>query len=67
LGGGVRLGPGAWAAAQPGLARVDLGPQASFRLPLAGRNVTVAADWRQRLAGNARPGSGPTLTLATDF
>jgi hypothetical protein len=32
-----------------------------------GRNFNVAADWRQRLAGNARPDSGPTLTLSTDF
>jgi hypothetical protein len=65
--GRVRLGAGAWAAAQPGTARLDLGPQASLRLPLAGRSVSVAADWRQRVAGEARPGSGPTLTLATDF
>lgn len=65
--GRVRLGAGAWAAAQPGLARLDLGPQASLRLPLAGRNIVAAADWRLRAAGNARPGSGPTLTLATDF
>jgi hypothetical protein len=67
LGRRARLGAGAWAATQPGIARVDLGPQASLRLPLAGRNVSVVADWRQRLAGNARPGSGPTLTIATDF
>lgn len=67
LGRRARLGAGAWAAAQPGLSRLDLGPQASLRLPLAGRSVTVAADWRLRAAGNAGPGSGPTLTLATDF
>ncbi|HEX6375672.1 MAG TPA: hypothetical protein VFZ91_08115 [Allosphingosinicella sp.] len=66
-GGRARLGAGAWAAAQPGVARLDLGPQASLRLPLAGRAVTVAADWRVRVAGNARPGSGPVLTVATDF
>ena len=63
----IRLGAGAWAAAQPGLARLDLGPQAALRLPVAGRAVTVAADWRLRVAGNARPGSGPTVTLGTDF
>ena len=63
----IRFGAGAWAAAQPGLSRFDLGPQAALRLPLAGRSVTLAADWRLRVAGNARPGSGPTLTLATDF
>jgi hypothetical protein len=30
-------------------------------------NVKVHVDWRQRIAGNARPGSGPALTLASDF
>lgn len=65
--GRMRLGAGAWAAAQPGLSRLDLGPQASLRLPLAGRNVAIAADWRFRVAGNARPGSGPALTVGTDF
>jgi hypothetical protein len=65
--GRLRLGAGAWASAQPGIARLDLGPQALLRLPLAGRNVAVAADWRFRAAGNARPGSGPALTLSTDF
>lgn len=65
--GKVRLGAGAWAAAQPGLARLDLGPQATVRLPVPGRAVTLAADWRVRIAGDAAPGSGPTLTLATDF
>jgi hypothetical protein len=67
IGNRARLGAGAWAAAQPGVARIDLGPQAALRLPVAGRSVTVAADWRVRVAGNARPGSGPTLTVATDF
>jgi hypothetical protein len=63
----LRAGAGAWASAQPGLARVDLGPQAALRLPVAGRTVTLAADWRLRLAGNARPGSGPAVTIGTDF
>ena len=62
-----RVGVGAWGGAQPGAARLDLGPQATLRLPVAGRAVTIAADWRVRVAGNAEPGSGPTLTLATDF
>jgi hypothetical protein len=67
LGKGTRLGAGAWAAAQPGLSRLDLGPQAALRLPVAGRAVTLAADWRLRVAGNAEPGSGPTLTMSTEF
>jgi hypothetical protein len=31
------------------------------------RNVKVHFDYRQRVAGNALPGSGPTVTLAGDF
>jgi hypothetical protein len=65
--GRLRLGAAAWAAAQPGIARLDLGPAASLRLPIAGRSVALGADWRQRVAGDAGPGSGPALTLATDF
>jgi ribosomal protein L4 len=30
-------------------------------------NIKVHFDWRQKVAGNARPGSGPALTLAGDF
>lgn len=63
----LRVGAGAWAAAQPGLARLDFGPQAALRLPVAGRAVTLAADWRLRTAGNAAPDSGPTVTLSTEF
>lgn len=67
LAGRARVGAGAWAAAQPGLARLDIGPQAALRLPVAGRAVTLVADWRLRVAGDAEPGSGPTLTLSSDF
>jgi hypothetical protein len=31
------------------------------------KNLKVHLDWRQKLVGNARPGSGPALTLAGDF
>ncbi|HEX2762691.1 MAG TPA: hypothetical protein VHM92_02435 [Allosphingosinicella sp.] len=63
----LRVGAGAWAAAQPGAARVDAGPQASFRFTPLGRDVTLAAEWRFRLAGDSRPGSGPALTIASGF
>ena len=63
----AKIGGGFWGAAQPGVERLDVGPQASYRLPVRGANVVVAADWRFRLAGDASPASGPTLTLATDF
>jgi hypothetical protein len=64
--GRLSVGAGAWGAAQPGVSRIDLGPQASYRLPI-GDGARVSAEWRLRVAGDAQPGSGPALTLATDF
>ena len=61
------LGAGAWGGAQRGAARLDIGPSIGARVPVAGQALRVAIDWRQRIAGNARPGSGPALTLGTDF
>jgi hypothetical protein len=57
-------GFGVWGGAQPGVYRVDAGPRVSMRVR---NNVRVHFDWRQRLAGNASPGSGPAVTLAGDF
>lgn len=65
--GSVTVGGGAWGAAQPGVSRLDLGPQAALRLPEGATALTLALDWRLRAAGHARPGSGPALTLAADF
>ena len=57
--GPVEIGGGAWGAAQPGAARLDAGPQSSYRLPVRRANLRLAADWRFRVAGDAAPGSGP--------
>jgi len=57
-------GFGVWGGAQPGLYRVDAGPRLTMKVR---NNLRVHVDWRQKLAGNARPGSGPALTLAGDF
>jgi hypothetical protein len=57
-------GLGVWGGAQPGLYRVDAGPRVTMRVR---NNLRVHFDWRQRLAGNAQPGSGPAVTLAGDF
>jgi hypothetical protein len=62
--GRVSAGFGVWGGAQPGLYRVDAGPRISVRIR---RNIYAHADWRQKLAGNAQPASGPALTLAADF
>jgi len=57
-------GFGVWGGAQPGVYRVDAGPRVTMRVR---NNIRVHFDWRQRLAGNANPGSGPAITLAGDF
>ncbi|NIJ37985.1 hypothetical protein FHR22_002688 [Sphingopyxis panaciterrae] len=63
----LRLGALAAGAAQPGAARVDIGPRLTLRLPDVGEGGRIALDWRQRVAGDAAPESGVALTLAADF
>jgi hypothetical protein len=65
--GRLSLGAGLWGGFQPDASRLDAGPHASFRLNLGGEPVRLAAEWRLRVAGDARPGSGPVLTLGSDF
>jgi len=60
-------GAGLWGAAQPGAARLDVGPHLALRVPAGATTVSVAVDGRLRVAGDARPGSGAALTLSTDF
>lgn len=57
-------GFGVWGGAQPGVYRVDAGPRVTMKVR---NNLKVHFDWRQRVAGNAQPGSGPAVTLAGDF
>lgn len=68
-GHGVRLdlGAGSWAAAQRRVSRVDVGPTLAVTVPAAGATVRLAADYRLRVAGRARPGSGPAVSLGSSF
>lgn len=63
----VDVGAGAWGGAQRGAARLDLGPSLAFAIPLGKHALRLGFDWRERVAGDARPGSGPALTLGADF
>ncbi len=65
--GPVEAGAGAWGGAQPGATRLDIGPQASIRLPIGRTAIRASAEWRFRVAGGAAPDSGPAITLSTDF
>jgi hypothetical protein len=68
LGGAkLDLGVGSWGGAQRGVQRLDIGPSLGVRVPVAGKAIRMSLDWRQRVAGNARPGSGPVLVIGSDF
>jgi hypothetical protein len=61
------IGGGAWGGAQPGASRIDVGPQIVAHIATAKTNLRVSAEWRQRVAGNAAPPSGPSVTIGFDF
>ncbi len=63
----LRAGAGTWGGAQKGARRLDVGPTATFELPLGPVGGRLSADWRFRVAGNSAPGSGPALTLSAGF
>ncbi len=65
----LSLGLGAWGASQRGAARLDLGPTATMEAPIGdgGPRVRVALAWRERVMGQARPGSGPALSIGADY
>ena len=67
----LAAGLGAWGSLQKTgtgtIGRLDLGPSAVVRLGEGRFGLELQADYRQRLSGNAEPGSGPTVTLSTNF
>ncbi len=63
----VHVGVGLWGDVQRGASRIDAGPELTVRLRVGDQPVRVSAQWRARLAGNAEPGSGPALVIASDF
>ncbi len=60
-------GGGAWSGGQTGAARLDIGPSLSAELPVGDTQYRIEADWRFRVAGQATPVNGPTLTVTTSF
>lgn len=61
------LGAGAWGGAQRGAARLDIGPTIGLGFRLGTLPARLTIDWRQRVAGRARPGSGLAVSLGADF
>jgi len=65
--GPLEIGGGAWGGAQPDAARIDVGPVLALPVSAAGASLRLAAEYRLRIVGDARPASGPALTLGVDF
>lgn len=67
----LSAGLGSWASLQntgpATIGRLDVGPSAAVRLGQGRLALELSADYRQRIAGEALPGSGPALTLGTSF
>lgn len=63
----ITAGAGVWASGQEGATRVDIGPRVKFHVPVGQVNMQVSVDWRERIGGNAHPGSGASVTLSTGF
>lgn len=63
----ITAGAGIWASGQEGATRVDIGPRVKLHVPVGQVNVQVSIDWRERIGGNAHPGSGASVTLSTGF
>lgn len=63
----IDAGVGAWGAAQRGAARLDVGPSLGVALPVGRSTIRTSLDWRQRVAGSARPGSGLALSIGSDW
>jgi hypothetical protein len=63
----LRAGASLSGGAQPGASRLDIGPEVQLRLPLPHIPARLSIEWRHRIAGHARPGSGLAVTLGADF
>lgn len=66
-GGTLRLGAGAWGGVQRAVGRLDIGPTATLDLRGGGIPARLSVDYRHRVLGSARPGSGIAVTLSTGF
>jgi len=62
-----RVGASLSGGAQPGVERVDIGPEVQLRLPLPQVAARISVEWRERIAGQASPPSGFAVTLGADF
>lgn len=63
----LSVGAAAWGGAQRDAQRIDLGPSVRLDLAIGEVPARVSVDWRERVAGDAEPGSGVAATISTRF
>lgn len=63
----LSLGAGVWGGAQTGAERLDVGPTARLDFRVGRVPARLSIDWRERVAGDAAPGSGVSATLSAGF
>ena len=63
----IAAGAGAWSGGTTDVQRLDIGPRIAASVSIGSARVTLAADYRVRIAGSAAPGDGPAFTLSTGF
>lgn len=63
----LHFGAGAWGGAQRAVGRLDVGLTATLDLRGGGIPARLSVDYRHRVLGSARPGSGIAVTLSTGF
>ncbi len=63
----IEVGGAAFAGAQKGVHRVDIGPAMRVNLSLGETQARLSASYRAKVAGDAQPGSGVAVALSTRF
>ena len=63
----AKVGAGFWADGQGKVGRIDIGPELAAVAKIGKQSLRLSAQWRIKVAGNAKPGSGPALSVATSF
>ncbi|WP_152433845.1 hypothetical protein [Erythrobacter sp. THAF29] len=61
------VGAGAWGGAQEDASRIDVGPTVRLDITIGEVPARLSVDWRERVGGDAAPGSGAAATLSTRF
>ncbi|MBU7579677.1 MAG: hypothetical protein KAF27_04295 [Porphyrobacter sp.] len=63
----LSFGAGAWGGAQQDASRADIGPTLRLDTQIGKVPARLSVDWRQRVGGDASPGSGVAATISAGF